>query len=54
MPATGAPAGTVTVERGDTLAEIARDNGTDVQTLVSVNGLADADLIIEGETLKLG
>ena len=55
VPADGtAVGGTVTIERGDTLAEIAREHGTDVQTLVELNGLADADLIIEGETLNVG
>ncbi|GAA1173033.1 hypothetical protein GCM10009584_12550 [Ornithinimicrobium humiphilum] len=53
VPAGGAE-GTVVVERGDTLATIAADNGTEVEVLVRVNDLADADLVVEGETLELG
>ncbi|MFK5645891.1 transglycosylase family protein [Ornithinimicrobium sp. LYQ121] len=54
VPADGTASGTVTVERGDTLAELAREHGVSVSTLVSVNDLADANLIIEGQTLHLG
>ncbi|GGK56495.1 transglycosylase family protein [Ornithinimicrobium pekingense] len=55
VPADGAAAtGTVTIERGDTLAELAREHGTTVESLVELNGLADADLIIEGESLTIG
>ena len=54
VPADGTVTGTVTVERGDTLAELAREHGVSVSTLVSVNDLADADLIIEGQQLNLG
>lgn len=54
VPATAGAGGTVTVERGDTLAQIARDHGTDVQTLVELNDLADPDLIIEGSQLTVG
>jgi resuscitation-promoting factor RpfA len=53
VPAEGAE-GSVVVERGDTLATIAADNGTEVEVLVQVNDLADADLIVEGQTLQLG
>ena len=45
---------TYTVERGDTLAEIAEANDVTVDTLVSLNDLADADLIVVGQTLTLG
>ena len=45
---------TYTVERGDTLAEIAEANDVTADTLVSLNDLADADLIVVGQTLTLG
>ena len=53
VPAEG-EAGTYTVERGDTLAAIADAHDVDVDTLVSVNDLADADVIVVGQTLQLG
>lgn len=46
--------GSYTIQRGDTLAEIAAAHGVSIDTLVSVNGLDDPDLIVEGETLHLG
>ncbi|OLT21915.1 hypothetical protein BJF81_14465 [Ornithinimicrobium sp. CNJ-824] len=54
VPADGAEGVTITVERGDTLAALAQEYGTTVETLVSVNGIADADLIIEGQQLTTG
>ena len=54
VPADGTAGATITVERGDTLAALAQEHGTTVETLVSVNGIADADLIIEGQTLTVG
>ena len=42
-----------TVRSGETLAQIARANGTTVAALVSLNGLSDADLIYVGQKLKL-
>ena len=54
VPADGSAGATITVERGDTLAALAQEHGTTVETLVSVNGIADADLIIEGQTLTVG
>ncbi len=53
VPADGS-GGTYTVERGDTLAEIAEANDVTVDSLVSLNDLADADLIVVGQTLTLG
>lgn len=50
----GDQAGSYTVQAGDTLAEIAAANEVTVSTLVSVNDLADADLIVVGQTLDLG
>ncbi|AXH96974.1 LysM peptidoglycan-binding domain-containing protein [Ornithinimicrobium avium] len=49
-----AEGGTYTVQRGDTLAEIADVNGVDVASLVSINDLADPDLIVVGQALQLG
>ena len=31
-----------------------QEHGTTVETLVSLNGIADADLIIEGQQLTVG
>ncbi|MSP21883.1 MAG: LysM peptidoglycan-binding domain-containing protein [Dehalococcoidia bacterium] len=41
------------VESGDTLGSIARRMGTDVQSLVEVNGLANANFLSIGQQLKL-
>ncbi len=41
------------VRRGDTLASIARAQGTSVAELVALNGIANADLIWVGQTLKV-
>ncbi|ANS79089.1 Cell wall-binding protein [Serinicoccus hydrothermalis] len=56
VPADGAPtgAGTYTVERGDTLSQIAAAHGTSVDALVHANGIDDPDLILEGQVLHLG
>ena len=42
-----------TVRRGETLAQIAKAHGTSVATLVSLNGLSDADLILVGQQLRM-
>lgn len=42
-----------TVVSGDTLSEIARDNGTSVSELVEANDIADPDLIITGQVLSI-
>lgn len=45
----------VTVEKGDTLSEIARDygNGKTYQQLAAINGIPNADLIYVGQKIKL-
>lgn len=62
LPGAGAPAAasaagskttTVTVAPGDTLSGIAAQAGTTVQALVSLNGLASADAVQAGQTLKV-
>jgi len=45
--------GAHTVRTGETLAEIARANGTSVAALVSLNGISDADVILVGQELRL-
>ncbi len=47
------PAGSVTVQRGDTLDGIARAHGTDWQTLARINGLSNPDLIHPGQQVRL-
>lgn len=42
-----------TVHKGDTLSKIATRHGTDVQTLVRMNGLADPDRLSIGQKLTL-
>ncbi|WP_010145907.1 transglycosylase family protein [Serinicoccus profundi] len=54
VPATGEAQGSYTVQRGDTLAEIAAEHGVHVNALVEANGLDDPNLIIEGQTLSIG
>ncbi|PZU39472.1 MAG: hypothetical protein DI571_14595 [Arsenicicoccus sp.] len=54
VPANGEAQGSYTVQRGDTLAEIAAEHGVDVNALVEANGLDDPNLIIEGQTLSIG
>lgn len=55
VPADGkATSGSYTIQQGDTLAEIAHAQGVDLDTLVSLNGLDNPDLIVEGDTLQLG
>jgi len=41
------------VSKGDTLSQIAKQHGTDVQTLKEMNGLANADRIKAGQVLTL-
>jgi lipoprotein NlpD len=45
------PGRTIVVQRGDTLAEIARETGVSVEEIVEVNGLRSADSIVAGQTL---
>lgn len=42
-----------TVQRGDTLSEIASRYGTTVQELVDINNLSNPNLIYPGETLRI-
>nr|DAD87616.1 MAG TPA: minor tail protein [Siphoviridae sp. ctoMB99] len=44
---------TYTVKRGDTLSGIARRYGTTVQTLASLNGIGNPNLIYAGQVLRL-
>lgn len=48
-----AASGTHVVRSGETLSEIAARNGTSVRSLVEANGIADANLIVVGQTLKI-
>ena len=43
----------VTVHRGDTLYKLARKYDTTVESIISLNNLADPDLIITGERLRI-
>jgi LysM repeat protein len=45
--------GSYSVQRGDTLAAIAQRFGTDVATLVSLNGIRNPNLIYAGQSLTL-
>lgn len=58
IPAGGSGAaaggGTYTVQPGDTLSGIAARHGLDWRTLAMDNGLANPDLILPGQTLRLG
>jgi len=45
--------GNYTVKRGDTLSRIAKANGTSVSALVSANGIANANVLKVGATLKV-
>src|SRR5207248_869210 len=53
--AAAAPARPAThvVQEGETLSGIAADAGTDVATLLQLNGLDDADQLLVGQQLKL-
>lgn len=42
-----------TIERGDTLTDIARRHDTTVAALVAANDIADPDVIIAGDTLEI-
>lgn len=46
-------AGDYTVRSGDTLSEIAAENGTSWQQLAKINGLENPDLILIGQELSL-
>ena len=48
-----APGGAYTVQKGDTLSEIAAKYGTTVDALVKLNSIKDPNLIITGQVLKL-
>ena len=52
-PSRGGAAGTYRVQRGDALSTIARRVGASVASLVRANGLASADRIYAGQTLKV-
>ena len=45
--------GSYTIVRGDTLANIARRFGTTVQAIVSLNGIANPNLIFAGQVLRI-
>jgi LysM repeat protein len=45
--------GNYTVKRGDTLSRIAKTHGTSVSALVSANGIANANVLTVGATLKV-
>jgi N-acetylmuramoyl-L-alanine amidase len=49
----GAPS-LITVQRGDTLWDLARKHGTSVSALQSLNGLPGNGMIYAGQTLKVG
>lgn len=51
-PATSGPGGSYTVRRGDTLRGIARQLGTDVGTLATLNGIRDPNRIYAGQVLQ--
>jgi nucleoid-associated protein YgaU len=51
--ATAGPANTYTVERGDTLGEIAEQFGVSLADLVAANGIADVDHIEVGQVLVI-
>lgn len=44
---------TYKIKSGDTLSQIAKDNGTTVSELASLNGISNPNLIYAGQTLKL-
>lgn len=50
---TPAPSGTHTVQAGETLSGIAARYGTTWQALQAANGIADANLIFPGQTLRI-
>jgi len=49
----GVPGGVYKVQPGDTLGSIARANGTTVDELTALNGLADPNLLSVGQELRL-
>lgn len=53
-PAHAQSASTITVQRGDTLSEIAATYGTSVARLVNANNIANPDLIYPGQRLRVG
>lgn len=44
---------TYKIKSGDTLSQIAKDNGTTVSELASLNGISNPNLIYAGQTIKL-
>ncbi|WP_259708879.1 LysM peptidoglycan-binding domain-containing protein [Weissella confusa] len=44
---------TITVQPGDTLSELALQNGTTVEAIVAINGLGNPDLIFAGEQYEM-
>jgi membrane-bound lytic murein transglycosylase D len=53
LASTGPDGGAYTVRRGDTMAVIARRFGISTQTLLSANGLSDANRIYAGQSLQI-
>ncbi|MCO4532330.1 LysM domain protein [Streptococcus infantarius subsp. infantarius] len=52
-PAQTPAVGTYTVQSGDTLSSIAAKFGTSYQTLASLNGISNPNLIFAGQTLRV-
>jgi len=49
----GAATGSHTIQRGETLSEIARDHGVTIQGLAAANGIENPDRIREGQKLTI-
>lgn len=52
-PAASGGGGTVTVQPGDTLSDIAARHGVGVTRLMQANGISDADLVMVGQRLTI-
>lgn len=50
----GRSGGSVTVQRGQTLSEIAEQQGISLATLMRINGISDANQVVAGQKLSLG
>lgn len=46
--------GSITIAPGDTLAKLAQEHGTTVESLAAANGISDVNFIVAGDTLSLG